>query len=519
MVDRGMARGIMLKRRGKIDCSDCHFGKQRRKTFRKALDRPIERVNDMVFADLLIPGLNNGSRYTAVLVVMDGYSRYVKTCLLKTKGEREVNEHMMEYIAWAERQHGRRVDTVVTRQWNVDEELEVEPVRQVLTDKGQEFCNGTIERWYRKKGIVHTKVGPNASQLNLVERTHQTIVGMIKTMMHQAGLPKSFWIYALENAVYVKNRVFCKGAGRTPYELMFDSKPDIHHIRAFGSLAYCHTPKSKRKKLSMNCRVGFLLGYREDVVGCNVYFPTEHKTGFVSDVNINESIKYKDRYESGFKVKVDKWLRTFQEFFEDGELDDLSCEEEDNDSQLAECDGESERSVSDIVMESANGEGVNEEDQPLENDTVWDNTRQHGYKLEEEDCGSCGDKAPSSSNSLTSDDQALWEEMLQNTELPDYEDASETQEGESPGSVAAGSIDDLDLDEEIASDKSDLDDDMDDEELTGPACHVSDLKQLAEEEENSVEGNYGDLFDPSDEAEGVDWNDEHALVPSDEYED
>ncbi|KAK1931546.1 hypothetical protein P3T76_012875 [Phytophthora citrophthora] len=29
MVDRGMAKGIMLKKRGKMDCTDSHFGKQR----------------------------------------------------------------------------------------------------------------------------------------------------------------------------------------------------------------------------------------------------------------------------------------------------------------------------------------------------------------------------------------------------------------------------------------------------------------------------------------------------------
>ena len=56
MVDRGMAKGIMLKRRGKVYCADCQFGKQKRKTFKKSLDRPIEQVNDMAFADLLIPG-------------------------------------------------------------------------------------------------------------------------------------------------------------------------------------------------------------------------------------------------------------------------------------------------------------------------------------------------------------------------------------------------------------------------------------------------------------------------------
>ena len=109
----------------------------------------------------------------------------------------------------------------------------------------------------------------------------------------------------------MKNRVYCKVAGRTPYEIMFRIKPDIHHIRALGSLAFCHVPKSKRKKLMVNCRMGFLIGYREDVVGCHIYFPTEHKTGFVSDVKINEAIKYSHRYESGYKRKVNTWLQTF----------------------------------------------------------------------------------------------------------------------------------------------------------------------------------------------------------------
>ncbi|KAE9301123.1 hypothetical protein PF008_g22837 [Phytophthora fragariae] len=137
MVDREMAKGIMLKKRGKVDCADCHFGKQRRKTYRKKLDRNVERVNDLVFADLLIPGLKNGTQYSAVLVIMDAFSRFVTTYLLKSRTEEEVNPRMQEYIAWAERQHGVRVGKVVTREVVVDDVDGDGLVRQVLTDKGQ----------------------------------------------------------------------------------------------------------------------------------------------------------------------------------------------------------------------------------------------------------------------------------------------------------------------------------------------------------------------------------------------
>ncbi|KAG6958235.1 hypothetical protein JG687_00009509 [Phytophthora cactorum] len=430
MVDRRMAKGIMLKKRGKIDFADCRFGKQRRKTYQNKLVRNIEKVNDIVFADLLIPGLSNCTAYSAVLVVMDGYSRFVTTYLLKSRNEGEVNARMQEYIAWAERQHGRRINRVVTR---------------------QKFCNGTMERWYKKKGIVHTKVGPNASQLNPVERTHQTLIGMVKTVMHESGLPPSFWTHALETAVYVKNRVFCKGACRTPYELMFGTKPDIHHIRAFGSLAYCHTPKSKRKKLSMNCRIGFLIGYREDVVGCQVYFPTEHKRGFVSVVRINEQIKYSDRYEKGFKMKVDKWLQTFNEFIEYGEPENLVDDDEEDDasSQQAECDDNSVRDDSNVEMESV---AASEEDLIAEELALWNGMVHNSAPQKYQES--------TQSNKLAGNDQQLWEDILHNSSLPDYADAFETQEGENAASVDTHEEDarsDGDFQDEDKAEDSDTD--------------------------------------------------------------
>ena len=70
-----------------------------------------------------------------------------------------MNAHLKAYIAWAERQNESNLD-------------ELNYVHRVLTDKGQIFCNNNIEQWYLKKGIVHTKVVPCASQLNLVKRTH-----------------------------------------------------------------------------------------------------------------------------------------------------------------------------------------------------------------------------------------------------------------------------------------------------------------------------------------------------------
>ncbi|GMF61978.1 unnamed protein product [Phytophthora fragariaefolia] len=464
---------------------------------------------------------------------MDGFSRYVKILLLKSMAEGEVNKYMQEYIAWAERHHGTRVGTVITREWSEDDDCEASKnlVRQVLTDKDQDFCNGAMTKWYKNKGIVHTKVGPNASQLNPVERTHQTLVDMVKTMMYQSGLPASFWTSALETTVYVKNHIICKGAGCTPYEIMFDSKPDIHHIRAFGSLAYCHTPKSKRKKFAMNCKMGFLIGYREDVVGCQVYFPTEHKKGFVSDVKINEAIKYKDRHESGYKGMVNKWLQTFNEFMNEGEFDDFTADDHDGDdpSHQADCDAESERCASsNIDMENIESVAGSEDENA------------HGVRN-----GRLRSRLPTihlqhqaDVSSENSADREQWDGILRARSLTDYDDAfEETREGEDTGSrrdsdtevdpeeaennsTTEISPENVEVDNESAeavsetaaadaegqSDYSDQDEDEDehdvevDEDYAQSIAHIPDLTHVVETELRGG-ADYDCLFDPADARE------------------
>ncbi|CAH0476959.1 unnamed protein product [Peronospora belbahrii] len=83
---------------------------------------------------------------------MDGFSRFVKFYLLKSKTEGEVNMYMKQYIAWAERQRGSRINEVISRDYDTEDHDEgAEPVKQVLTDKGQKFCNGVMENCLREE--------------------------------------------------------------------------------------------------------------------------------------------------------------------------------------------------------------------------------------------------------------------------------------------------------------------------------------------------------------------------------
>ncbi|KAG3014400.1 hypothetical protein PC121_g14430 [Phytophthora cactorum] len=194
MMDKELVRGMLLTQRQQDTCDACHLGKQKRKAYRKKLDRAMKEPNQVVYADLLIPGKSNATRYEAVLVILDGYSRFVTVHLLKDKDSKVVNNHMREYGHWAERQVGRNASGQTYK------------VKQILSDKGGEFFNEGIDAWYDAKGIEHVKVGAKSSQLNLCERTHQSLEGMMKTTMPQAGFSRRLWPEAMRIAAYVKNR-------------------------------------------------------------------------------------------------------------------------------------------------------------------------------------------------------------------------------------------------------------------------------------------------------------------------
>ncbi|DBA05140.1 TPA: LOW QUALITY PROTEIN: hypothetical protein N0F65_004990 [Lagenidium giganteum] len=242
MVDRGLVNGTMITQRGQKPCDSCHAGKQKCKRHRKKLDRKLTAPSPLVFADLLFHGRHNGTRYAAALVIMDDWSRYLTVHLLTNKSSTTMNTLMQQYIVWEERQAGRGLAHIPAD----EQSPERFQVKRVLTDKGDEFGNAEMEAWYAARGIEHVKVGPKRSHLNAYAND-------------SCGVFPLIWPYALNNATYIKNRVYSKPIEGIPYERMFGVKSDVHRIRKFGALAYTHilnTPdrhKSDDNTVSHSC--------------------------------------------------------------------------------------------------------------------------------------------------------------------------------------------------------------------------------------------------------------------------
>ena len=54
---------------------------------------------------------------------------------------------------------------------------------------------------------------------------------MVRSMMSNSKLPKSFWGYALEAVVYLLNRVPSKSVELTPHEMWDKRKPIFSYMK------------------------------------------------------------------------------------------------------------------------------------------------------------------------------------------------------------------------------------------------------------------------------------------------
>lgn len=80
-------------------------------------------------------------------------------------------------------------------------------------------------------------------------------------MLLDSGLDKRFWGEAVLTATYIQNRIPSRSVPKTPFEMSWGRKPDLDHMRVFGSPAYVHVPDVKRRKMEPKAKRLTFLGY------------------------------------------------------------------------------------------------------------------------------------------------------------------------------------------------------------------------------------------------------------------
>jgi hypothetical protein len=101
---------------------------------------------------------------------------------------------------------------------------------------GKDFAN-----FLHQQGIRHVPTEPYTLELNgIAERLNRTLLDMVRTMLIQAGLPRTYWAEALHHATFVYNHVPHKTLqGKTPAELWTgEYNPVLGQVRTFGCKAH-----------------------------------------------------------------------------------------------------------------------------------------------------------------------------------------------------------------------------------------------------------------------------------------
>ncbi|XP_062529208.1 uncharacterized protein LOC105841774 isoform X3 [Bombyx mori] len=136
-------------------------------------------------------------------------------------------------------------------------------------------------------------------QNGLAERMNRTLVERARCMLFYANLEKKFWTEAVATAAYVVNRSPTKSLeGKTPYELWKGKKPNLSHLKIFGSEAMVHVPKEKRHKWDKKSVKMIFMGYCDSSKGYRLMDPKTLKIIKSRDVifieNVETSIPIED---------------------------------------------------------------------------------------------------------------------------------------------------------------------------------------------------------------------------------
>ena len=192
-------------------CHSCLQGKMTKIPFRNKGTRVLETLG-LIHSDVCGPMSTHAmGGYSYFVTFTDDFSRYGYIYLMKQKSE--VLEKFIEYKNEVEKQLEKQI-------------------KVLRSDRGGEYLSQDFLALLRENGILSQVTPPYTPQHNGVsERRNRTLLDMVRSMMSTAGLPRTFWGYALETATYLLNRVPSKSVSKTPLELWCARIPSYNHIK------------------------------------------------------------------------------------------------------------------------------------------------------------------------------------------------------------------------------------------------------------------------------------------------
>nr|GEX90697.1 zinc finger, CCHC-type [Tanacetum cinerariifolium] len=226
---------------------------------------------DLVYADLcgpISPATHSGKKLIFLLV--DDCTRFMWAYFLTSKDQ--------------------ALSTFKEFRQQIEMEMRMK-LRMLRTDKGGEFTSNEFTKYCKENGIARQLTAPYAPQQNgVVERRNRIVLSTTRSMMKAMKLPLTFWAKAVRHAIYILNRVPTSALeDKTPYEALYNRKPNLENLRIFGCTAYAKITTPHLKKLDDGSIPLIYLGVEEGSKACRLYDPVAKKKHVSRDVRFMET--------------------------------------------------------------------------------------------------------------------------------------------------------------------------------------------------------------------------------------
>jgi len=107
----------------------------------------------------------------------------------------------------------------------------------------------------------------------VVERKHQHILNVTRSLIFQSKRHKVFWNYAIFHSMYLINRLTSPVIqNKSPHEMLYKFVPDFDNLRIFGCLCFTSTLENNRNKLDPRAKKCIFLGFKNGTKGYVVIY-------------------------------------------------------------------------------------------------------------------------------------------------------------------------------------------------------------------------------------------------------
>ncbi|GJS84530.1 zinc finger, CCHC-type containing protein [Tanacetum coccineum] len=313
MTRKGLVEGVpRINHTGQI-CDACLLGKHNRTPFPNQAKFRSKNPLDLVYGDLCGPiSPASHSRKKHIFLLVDDCTRFMWAYFLTSKDQ--------------------AFDTFKEFRQRIKTEMRLK-LRMLRTDRGGEFTSNEFTKYCKEHGIARQLTAPYSPQQNgVVERRNRTVLSTTRSMMKAMKLPLNFWAEAVRHTIYILNRVPTRAlVDKTPYEALYNRKPNLENLRIFGCTAYAKITIPHLRKLDDRSIPMVYLGVEEGSKAYRLYDPKGKRKHVSRDVKFMETKPWDwDNNREETSTQGSFWASFVVEGVDNGNTTQVNSENNDN---------------------------------------------------------------------------------------------------------------------------------------------------------------------------------------------